>query len=46
LLNAYKHLKEMFGDGKLNDPFMMELFASAEKDNSRGTPLSSEVVPL
>jgi hypothetical protein len=45
LLNVYKHLKGMFGDGKLNDPFMIKLFANAEKENSHGTPSSFEVVP-
>jgi hypothetical protein len=34
----------MFGDGKLNDPFMMELFANAEKENTQGTLSSSKVV--
>ena len=43
LLNAYKHLKGMF-EGKLNDPFMIEMFANTEKGNSEGTSSSLEVV--
>lgn len=43
-VNAYQHLKGIYSDGKIKDPFMRDLFANAEKGTCEAHPSSSEIV--